>query len=147
MGGHEGDGFPTLRQRNSEPSDAKDIDSRLGKQKKTPYSVTRRILSFFSGSWPRQIRNSGPPLSQCLVARRVLSYGWQMCLRTRSAAASAPPGTPDCNGVPSCAAGPPQSSWQIPFVPRACHLRINICSAAGRPHNPVYPHGTPRTSR
>ena len=81
--------------------------SSFGQRKKTPCGVNLCILSSFSDSWPQQTRDSGPPLPRYLVVRRVLSYARafvrQTCPHTRSAAASAPPGTPDCNGAPDCA--------------------------------------------
>ena len=65
------------------------------------------ILSSFSDSWPQQTRDSGPPLPRYLAVRRVLSYARTSARktspRTRPAAVSAPPGTPDCNGAPDCA--------------------------------------------
>ena len=71
----------------------------------------------------------------------------QMCPRTRSAAASAPPCTRGCNGVPGCAAGSLRSIWRIPFALHVCRFRSDICHAEGRARNPVYPTDIPRTSR
>lgn len=86
-----------------------------------------------------------------LAARPVLSYdhasAQQMCPRTRSAAASAPPCTRGCNGVPGCAAGSLRSIWRLPFALHVCRFRPDICHAEGRACNPVYPTDIPRTSR
>lgn len=86
-----------------------------------------------------------------LAARPVLSYdhasAQQMCPHIRSAAASAPPCTRGCNGVPGCAAGSLRSIWRIPFALHVCRFRSDICHAEGRARNPVYPTDIPRTSR